>query len=88
MKSKPRTDLITAKHRAIYIYYTLALRAEGKKAVLFPKMYFYAKVSRPFHMSVNAVGRIISKMQHQHYEPSEIEIQEFKDSITEMADVL
>ena len=85
MKNKPRPELIIAKHKSIYIYYQLTLKAEGRKAALLPKMYFYSKVSRPFHMSTNAVGRIVSKMQHLHYSPSEIEIQEFRDMIKEMA---
>ena len=62
------------KHKSIFIYYQMFLKANPQAARKWPKKRIYIEISRPFYLEAQAVSKIVSKLTIAHYTPSRIDI--------------
>jgi len=81
-------DPFIAKHRDIYIFYSLLIKHLGEKARNMKRKDLYNIVSQHFYIAPNMVTRIINRMARFRYVPNKIEIEEYKDRVTQLKKVI
>lgn len=78
-----RNDFLI-KHRHVYIFYLLYLKAYREKVKKMPKKNIYVEVSRPFFIDRQACAKIINKMLRNGYTPSKLEVEDFKRNFSDV----
>ena len=75
------------KHKHIYILYSLLIKSKGKDGHFLSRMWLYEEVARFFYTDKFTVGRVINKLQKQHYNPTQIDMEEFFEQLGELVEI-
>lgn len=75
------------KHRHLFIYYILYLKKNKEKAQSLSRRRICMDVSKPFYIQAQAASKIISKMLKSGYNPSKVDISEFKERFKEIEEI-
>lgn len=75
------------KHRHIFIYYQMFLKANQRAAREWHKKRIYLEISRPFYIDPQRTAKIISKLMKAGYTPSKIDIEDFNRTYSEVTEI-
>lgn len=75
------------KHKHIFIYYLLYLKANSKKVISLQKKKIYIDIARPFYIDAQASAKIIGKLMKSGYTPTSIDIADFEMTFKEVTEV-